>query len=88
MKILWNRTYWIEKFLLTPGRFGKNGPSGLLNVVPGLRDEMHLQKKVYDLLKMHHRQKLKRELYEVSRQIFHNPEYKTFQQEIDQIFKH
>lgn len=87
MKTLWNKTYWIEKYLLTSRLSGKTSHSDLFDVLPGLSQEINLQKKVYFLLKMYHRKKLKDQLQTLSRQFFVDEEHSEFRDEIHQIFK-
>jgi hypothetical protein len=87
MKTSLNNTIRIEKYLLgqlnPPDRFLFEAQL-LLN--PGLRMDFLVQKKVYTLLKMYHRKKLKAELGEVHRQLFSDPEKLRFQQHIFQLF--
>lgn len=54
---------------------------------PLLRLNLQLQKKVYALLQIYHRKKLKEEIGAVHQQLFENTAKTAFQQEISQLFK-
>ena len=53
---------------------------------PLLRLNLKLQKKVYALLQLYHRKKLKEEVGVVHQQLFNDPQKRAFQQEITQLF--
>jgi hypothetical protein len=52
-----------------------------------LRVDLYFQKKVYSLVKMYQRKKVKEELEILHRQIFNNQNNVVFQQSIYQLFK-
>jgi len=55
---------------------------------PVLRLNVYVQQKVYTLLRLYHRKKVKEELEEVHQRIFRDPAKADLQQEIAQLFKH
>lgn len=54
---------------------------------PALQTEVHFQRKVFDLIRMYHRKKLKEELETVHQRLFNDPRKRSFRQKIEQIFK-
>ena len=53
----------------------------------GLRDRVRWQQKVYKLLRLYRRTRLKQEIHNVEQQIFTNPEYVGFARHIEALFK-
>jgi hypothetical protein len=53
---------------------------------PLLRVNLFFQKKAYGLLKLYHRQQLKKEVQAVEQRLFQDPEKKAFQQQIHHLF--
>jgi hypothetical protein len=83
-----NNTHLIEKYLqgtLSGGDRLVFEARLLLN--RALRTELYFQRKAYYLVKIYHRQKVKKELETLHRQIFNNPDNVVFQQNIYQLFK-
>lgn len=54
---------------------------------PELRTEVRLQEKVYRLIRMYHRKKLKEELEAVHQRLFNDPRKRSFRQRVERIFK-
>ncbi|SKC61509.1 hypothetical protein [Ohtaekwangia koreensis] len=54
---------------------------------PVLRWNVAAQKKVYSVLKLYHRKKLKKEVQVVHQTIFNDAKHQDFKQEILQLFK-
>lgn len=87
MKTSLNDTHTIEQYLA-----GKLSPwnrmlfVSRLKVNAGLRNDVELQKKIYWLVKIYHRKKLKEELESLHQQLFNNPEKKDFRRRILEIF--
>jgi len=54
---------------------------------PELQAEVRLQRKVYRLVRMYHRKKLKEELEAVHQRLFNNPRKMSFRQRIERIFQ-
>ena len=53
---------------------------------PWLRWNVMAQKKIYSLLRMYHRKKLKQEAEAVHHRVFESPEKAAFRKEINQLF--
>ncbi len=58
-----------------------------LLVNPILRLNVRIQEKIYSLIKMYHRKKLKEEFEIIHENLFSDPARKEFQQSIHQLFK-
>ncbi|GET31463.1 hypothetical protein PbJCM13498_03260 [Prolixibacter bellariivorans] len=54
---------------------------------PELQSEVRLQRKVYRLVRMYHRKKLKEELEAVHQRLFNDPRKMNFRQRIERIFQ-
>ena len=59
-----------------------------LLVNPVLRLNVRIQEKIYSLIKMYHRKKIKAEFEIIHDNLFSDPAKKEFQQSIHQLFKH
>jgi len=53
---------------------------------PSLRQNLFLQKKIHDLLRLYHRAKLKDEMEKIHQRVFHKPENASFRKNIFQLF--
>jgi hypothetical protein len=54
---------------------------------PLLRLNVSIQKKVYSLLKMYHRKKLREEFEIIHDKLFNHPDKRAFQESVHQLFK-
>ncbi|HEX5168462.1 MAG TPA: hypothetical protein VFW11_04770 [Cyclobacteriaceae bacterium] len=54
---------------------------------PMLRLNVSAQKKVYSLIKLYHRKKIKEEIEVIHQKLFTDPSKKEFQRSIHQLFK-
>jgi hypothetical protein len=52
------------------------------------RVHVHLQKKLYTLLRFYHRRRLQRTAEDVHERLFHSPDETAFQKSIFQLFNH
>jgi hypothetical protein len=55
---------------------------------PLLRLNVSIQKKVYSLIRLYHRKKLKEELETIHENLFNHPDKKEFRESVHQLFKH
>jgi hypothetical protein len=55
---------------------------------PLLRLNVSIQKKVYSLIRLYHRKKLKEEFEAIHEDLFNQPEKRAFQESVHQLFKH
>jgi anti-sigma factor RsiW len=87
MKTSWKKTQTIEQYLS-----GTLSPTGSLLfrarllTDPGLQRDVALQQKTYDLVRLYGRQRMRTRLEALHRQLFRDPEKKSFQQQVLQYF--
>jgi hypothetical protein len=88
MKTSWNNTEIIGQYLSGKMRaddalvFEAN-----LLIDPLLRTSVFLQKKIFDVVKLYGRKKLKAEIEKVHNHLFESPDKIIFQERIYQLFK-
>ena len=88
MKILWNKSHLIERYLLDPTAVSKRrNLKHLLQRVPGLWQEVQWQKEVYSLVRIYHRKKIREQLEDVHQQLFSDKNRSVFQNKIYRLFK-
>jgi hypothetical protein len=88
MKTSWNNTELIEQYL--KGQLNVDDAlvfEANLLVDPFLRMNVFLQKKIYLLITLYGRKKLKAEIEQVHNHLFENPDKIIFQERIHQLFK-
>ncbi|NJO03307.1 MAG: hypothetical protein HC880_17945 [Bacteroidia bacterium] len=54
---------------------------------PGLRQRLRLLKRVYRWSGLYHRQQLKQDICQLEQRMFSHPDYQSFQNQIQTIFK-
>ena len=87
MKTFWNKTFWIEQYILNSDEGRAKRFSTMFSIFPELENEVKLQQRVHYFLKLYHRKKLKQELDKINHQLMTEPEKEHFQNKIRQIFK-
>lgn len=88
MRISLNNTQLIERYLdnmLNPD--DRLLFEARLILSPALRMDLYFQKKVYFLVKMYHRKKVKEKMEILHQQIFSDPSDAVYRQNIYQLFK-
>lgn len=88
MRTSLNEIKQAEKYLLNQLSTGESllfEARMLIN--PLLRVNVRIQEKIYSLIGMYHRKRLKEELEIIHKNLFSNPAKKEFQQSIHQLFK-
>jgi hypothetical protein len=83
-----NNTQRIEQYL--QGRLSSSEEllfEAWMIAQPELRTEVMLQEKVYRLIRMYHRKKLKEELEALHQRLFNDPRKRSFRQRIERIFQ-
>ena len=88
MKISWHDTRGIERFLnneLSEEEQVLFEAQLVLN--PHFKLHVALQKRIYSLIKLYGRRKMKAEIGKIHHKLFQNPEHVIFQQRIQQLFK-
>lgn len=86
MKTLWSRTRWIENFLFRQAR-NISASTHLLDIIPGLKEELVLQVKVYHFIRLYHRKKRRQEVRAIGLDLLSDPGKRDFQHKVSQIFK-
>ena len=87
MRTLWNKTHLIESLIFKGKDLDSNIFSSIIALIPDLDQDLKLQKKVYYLLKMYRRKRIKKEVEEIGHWLLTDPSSTFFQQKIFQIFK-
>jgi hypothetical protein len=88
MKTSWNEIRRIEKYL--KGRMplaDRQAFESMMSVNPVLRLNVELQAKVYSMLALYNRAKIRAEVQRVHEKIFSDASRKTFTENILQLFK-
>lgn len=88
MKTSWNSTKLIEQYL--KGQLSVDDAlvfKANLLIDPLLRMNLSLQKKIYLLVTLYGRKKLKAEIEQVHNRLFENPDKIIFQERIHHLFK-
>lgn len=58
-----------------------------MTIDPALRNKVELQRRVYELVKMYGRRKLREEIERIHHRLFHDPDNFSFRQHIFSYFK-
>ena len=88
MKISWNDTHHIERYLNDElSEEEKILFEAQIVLDPPFKLNVGLLKQIHFLIKLYGRNKMKAEIGKIHHKLFHNPEHAIFQQRIQQIFK-
>lgn len=88
MKISWNDTHHIERYLNNElSKEEKMLFEAKLVLDPRFKLNVEVLKQIYSLIKLYGRKKMKAEIGKIHHKLFHNPEHVIFQQRIQQLFK-
>lgn len=88
MKISWNETRHIERYLNNElSKEEKILFEAQLILNPHFKLNVGFLKKIHSLIKLYGRKKMKVEIGKIHHKLFQNPEHVIFQQRIQQLFK-